>query len=524
MGIGKERIGKWVAQQRTRYTSKEVEWKVDPETNEYAAFVDDKRIGWAPLPGSQSAYLKCPVQEVLFHGTRGPGKTQGLLADFCQHVGHGWGMSWQGIIFRRTFPELKDLEKKALEMIPNIFPGAKYNRGEHIWTFEQGEQLRFSFLLKDEDYLKYHGHEYPFLGFEELTNWPDDSLYLKMFSTNRSTKPGMPKKIRATTNPYGPGHNWVKNRFRIKDDQVLVRGEVIQIPGEPVRTSIKGHLLENKCLMHADPDYVKNLNVAAENEAQRRAWLHGHWEVTAGGMFDDIWERHIHVVPYVDPRDLPIGWKITRSYDHGQSRPFSVGWWAESNGQPYTAMWMDEHQTLHKRTFGEVRGDLIRIHEWYGWNGEPNKGIRLSATEIARGILERERANYIREPKWGVADASIFDKDAASPDVTVAGRMKKEGVKWKGADKSPGSRAQGWQIMRELMKGSVPPADGSPRTAPGIFVMDHCTHFLRTVPSLARDRKKLDDVDTDAEDHVADEVRYRCRGKFRRTVKVSNDG
>jgi hypothetical protein len=48
------------------------------------------------------------------------------------------------------------------------------------------------------------------------------------------------------------------------------------------------------------------------------------------------------------------------------------------------------------------------------------------------------------------------------------------------------------------------------RDEPRMYVFDTCrAGFIRTVPALQRDSKKTDDVDSDGEDHVADETRYR---------------
>jgi hypothetical protein len=84
------------------------------------------------------------------------------------------------------------------------------------------------------------------------------------------------------------------------------------------------------------------------------------------------------------------------------------------------------------------------------------------------------------------------------------------GVTWERADKAPGSRRQGWQQVRELLRGAVPDATGR-RERPGLFVSASCAQFLRTVPTLPRDERNPDDVDTNAEDHIADELRYRVR-------------
>jgi len=489
----------------------QIVWKLDEDGNLRAYHKSNlnKPVIWAPQPGSQEAFLSCPLAECLYAGTRGPGKTDALIMDFAQHVGQGLGEDWRGILFRRTFPELKDVIAKANKWFPQIFPTAKYNKADHTWTFQDGEQLIFGFMEKEDDYWKYHGHAYPWIGWEELTNWPTDELFKRMFSTNRSTNTKVPRKIRATCNPHGVGHNWVKLRYGLPVLPGQITTPIKKTPGEPDRVAIHGTIHENKILLHANPDYITILRASCSSPAEEAAWIDGSWDITSGGMFDDLWNRDIHILQGITPQMIPKRWLMDRSYDHGQSAPFSVGWWAQSNGEPLT---LPSGQIV-----GQVRGDLIRIQEWYGWDGTPNKGLRMTAAEIAIGIRERQREMGIdSRVRPGVADGAIFDQ--WEPNKSVQGDMRKKGVKWLRADKGPGTRIQGWQQVRRLLKQAIP-TDG-PRELPGLFVSDLCTQFLRTVPVLSRDKKDPDDVDTKIEDHIADEVRYRCRAKQAKRTKM----
>lgn len=462
-------------------------------------------VAWAPQPGSQEAFLSCPIEEVLYEGNRGGGKTDCLLMDFASGVGRGYGMDYRGILFRETYPQLNDVINKSLKWFTKIFPEAKYNRQATTWTFPDGEQLLFRHMAEPEDYWNYHGHSYQWIGWEELTTWASADCYLRMFSTLRSANPRVPKKVRATTNPYGPGHAWVKARWRLPTRPGRVIGDVIRdsIGGdgrpESPRVSIRSSLAENRVLLIADPDYVSKLRSAAESEAQLKAWVEGSWDIVAGGMFDDRWDPRAHVLPDFPLILIPKLWRIDRSYDHGSSKPFSVGWWAESNGEPLTL--------ANGLKVGVVRGDLIRIAEWYGWTGEPNKGVKMSSTAIARGILEREALLGIQgRVRPGPADSSIFDVyDPTVPSIGTA--MAQEGVYWTPADKGPGSRKRGWQEIRDRLEAGAT----YPREKRGLFVEERCKQFIRTMPTLPRDERDMDDVNTKAEDHIADEVRYRVR-------------
>jgi hypothetical protein len=448
-------------------------------------------------------FLTSPVFETLYEGTRGPGKTDALLADFCQHVGQGFGEAWRGVLFRATYPQLSDIVAKSKVWFKLWFPGAEFNEQKYTWTFPDGEQLLLRQMAKPSDYDNYHGHAYPWIGWEELANWANPVCYLLMMSCCRSSFPGMPRKVRATTNPYGKGHNWVKSRFRLPAS----RGQIIKTPDEPDRIAIHGNIHENRILLDADPDYVQRIRSSASNPAQLEAWLEGSWDITSGGMFDDLWQARVHVVPQFL---VPRSWLIDRSFDWGESKPFSVGWWAESDGTDLVF--------ANGNRFPTVRGDLFRIAEWYGCKkGTENEGLRMLAKDIAEGIKVREISlGLAGRVKPGPADTSIFDENNGN---SIAVDMASKGVKWEKADKGPGSRKQGWAQMRKRLNAALNVDEmgqprHSPREEPALFVVGaRCVEFLRTVPSISRDDKDLDDVNSDVEDHIADETRYRVRFK-----------
>lgn len=448
----------------------------------------EPKVIWQPHPGSQELFLSSPIYETLYEGTRGPGKTDALLMDFAQFVGRGYQTAWRGILFRREYKEFDDIVEKSQKWFTQIFPGAKFiaSKGDYKWRFPDGEKLFFRTAKKASDYDSYHGHEYPWIGWEELTSWPNDELYIAMLSICRSAHPGMPRHYRSTCNPWGIGHHWVKARFI----SPMPRGVVIEDEEGRERVAIHGEIWENTHLLKNDPEYLKNLK--AQTGAKRQAWFKGDWDIVAGGMFGDVWDHKRHIV---QPFDVPRTWRIDRSFDWGSARPYSVGWWAESDGC--------DIELPDGSTKSTQRGDLYRIAELYGWTGKPNEGTRELAVEVARKIKALE-ASMGRRVWPGPADSMIFDTENGK---CIADDMANVGVGWKKADKRPGSRINGWEILRERMKNTLS-GEG-----PGLYVFDTCRQFIRTVPVLPRDESKPDDVDTEAEDHVADEVRYRVMAK-----------
>lgn len=493
---------------------------------EEAAAVNHKiiagaKVDWQPLDvlnadgsvnkdlrSSQQRFLGSTYLEGLYHGTRGPGKTDTLLMCFFGYVNRGFGAAWRGILFRQTYPQLADVVAKSERWFRLLCPGAKFNKSKMQWQFPNGEVLMFRHMNTPSDYWNYHGHEYPFIGWEELTNWPTDECYKSMFSCCRCSVPGVPRMIRSTTNPYGVGHNWVKERWRLGGkwwlDILIDDATDIEGRPEPIRFAIHGHIDENYYLLRADPNYKQSIVASSTNKAMAKAWLHGSWAIIAGGMFGDVWQPAVHIVK---PFRIPATWRLQRSFDWGSSHPFSVGWWATSDGSDY--------KDAAGKWRSSVRGDVFRFAEWYGWTGKANEGLKLLATDIAKGIVDREvRWGLKGKVKAGPADSSIFDTengnciaDDMEQRVRLEDGKEYDGVTWARADKRPGSRKAGWEQMRIGFVNSVK-IDNQPREKPGVFVFETCVQFIRTVPVLPRAEKDLDDVDTKAEDHIGDEARY----------------
>lgn len=184
------------------------------------------RVIWKPTKGSQEMFLMLGqlaslVIEVMFHGGRGIGKSEVLIIAYLIHVGQGWGSSWTGVIFKKEYKPLRNLIATSRKIIPRIFPDAVWNKSECSWTFATGEVLYFGHIKNMEDYEnKYHGHEYAYVGWDELATWRNPDVYEAMMSTLRTAfiptkqQPNMPPlQVRSTTNPFGVGKWWVYERF-----------------------------------------------------------------------------------------------------------------------------------------------------------------------------------------------------------------------------------------------------------------------------------------------------------------------
>lgn len=517
-------------------------------------------VAWRPLPNtSQELALTAPAQSILLTGGRGWGKTETQLMRFRRLVGMGYGTYWRGIIFDKEYKNLDDLVVKSKRLFSDLDHGhARWlsSNSDYKWVWDTGEELLFRAAEDEKDYWDYHGHEYPFIGFNELTKYATDRFYRMIHSTNRSgflphehtprikteadaiaysnhygrlyqvgdyatadgkLLPEIPLESISTSNPYGPGHNWVKREFidpapygklhrkttRIFNPRTQMEEDVTQ-----TQVALFGTFKENPYL---SPQYIATMYKETDKNIIK-AWLSGSWDIVAGGAVDDVWDKSKHVVPRFP---VPKDWYVDRAFDWGSSHPFSVGWFAESNGEEIV---LDDGSTLCFPA-----GTIIQIDELYGTEAiGTNKGVKWSAKEIAAEIKDKEEILY--QQRWvsgfiyaGPADNQISNVVDKGQD-TIEKTMHDNGVSWEKSDKSQGSRIIGLQLFRERLQATL---DGE---GPGYCIMDNCRASIAVLPTLPRDPKKLDDIDTKAEDHIWDMTRYRVlKGNLRAatTIKVT---
>jgi hypothetical protein len=437
------------------------------------------RIAWEPQPGPQAALVACPVFEVFYGGARGGGKTDGVLGEFVVHADE-YGENAIGLMIRRTRVELVETIERSKQIYSLL--GAKYHEQASMWRFPNGARLRFAYLERDSDADGYQGHSYTRVYVEEIGNFPNSAPIFKLMATLRSGA-GVPCGFRATGNPGGPGHQWVKSRYI---DPAPLGWKIITSEfkdgSKRDRVFIPSKLGDNHYL---GGDYVANLHLSGSAELVR-AWLEGDWNVIAGAFFPEFGSQHI-----LPTGSIPANWPRFRSGDWGSARPFSVGWWSISDG-----------------SLPDIpRGALVRYREWYGWNGKPNEGLKLTAEEVGRGILERDLDDKLA-PGASVLDPAAFAQDGG-PSIAeriYAGSGNR--VQFRRADNKRVAKTGamgGWDQLRARLKG-----DGE---RPMIYFMANCEHAIRTIPALQHDDLRPEDVDTEAEDHAADDVRYACMSR-----------
>tara|TARA_R110000772_G_C13310282_1_gene440269 strand:+ start:4654 stop:6132 length:1479 start_codon:yes stop_codon:yes gene_type:complete len=477
------------------------------------------------LHEKQLIAFKSTATEQLFGGAAGGGKS---------HLMRAAAIHWCGAIpnlqvylFRRLS---NDLEKNHMEGeggfpdMLSIWIEAKLCKITYHPTkirFWNGSTIYLSHCQHEKDKLNYQGVQIGLLLIDELTHF-SESIYRYLRGRCRLGKTKVPKEYKGLfpriicgSNPSGIGHNWVKRAF-IDSAPPFDITKQSREEGGKLRQFIPSKLEDNPTMLENDPDYEDTLSGLGAAHLVK-AMRDGDWNIVAGGAFDDVWNTERLVVPRFI---IPKSWRIDRAFDWGSAHPFSVGWFAEADGTE--AFIVSQGQ---KRAFCPPRGSIIQISEWYGCvAGKSNQGLKMSSTDVAIGIIEREkllkRGGLIStRVNSGPADNQI-DNVIDSQTPTLAAEMAKKGVLWTKSDKSSGSRQIGFELLRQYVRES---AKDTPEL-PSIYFMESCRASISQLPVLPRDEKKIEDVDTNSEDHVYDMIRYRVLATKGRLAKLPTRG
>lgn len=431
-----------------------------------------------------------------------------FLTDGHRHVGYGGarggGKSWavrtkakilaavyagiKVLIVRRTYRELYNNHINPLRK--ELHGLAKFNKSEKVFTFPNGSTINFGYCDCDGDLGQYQGAEYDVIFLDEATQLQE--AWIKEINACVRGVNNFPKRTYYTCNPGGASHGYIKRLF------IDRRFEEAEKPEDYSFT--QALVTDNVALMESQPEYIAQLEALPPK--LREAWLYGKWDVYEGQFFEDFRAepdaikchdagitveeareqgRWTHVIK---PFDLNSGerrgWNIMRSYDFGYGKPFSLGYWAV-----------------------DYDGVLYRILEIYGCTKEPNEGVKWSPDEQFRRFREFENEHpWLKGRKIvdSVADAAIWD---ASRGERIAETAERYGIYF-----SPGDNARipGWMQMHYRMQFDD---NGYAR----MYVFEGCNAFIRTIPLMMYSQTKPEDLDTDMEDHVADEVRYMCMSR-----------
>lgn len=403
----------------------------------------------------------------------GGGKSFAMLADPVRNFNNP---AFKGLLLRRTTEELRELISVSKQLYPKAVPGARFLERDKTWVFPSGATFWMSYLDADDDVTRYQGLAFHWVGFDELTQWGSPYAWNYMRSRLRNSKgSGLNLYQRATTNPGGQGHAWVKKMFidpaphgksfwatDVESGNILTWPKGHSREGEPLfkRRFIPARLFDNPYLSE-DGNYEANLLSLPEH--QRRQLLYGDWDINEGSAFPEF-NRAIHVI---EPFEIPNSWTKFRAADYGYGSNTGVLWFAVSPSE-----------------------QLIVYRELYN--------SKVTAWDLAELILEAEAGDNIR---YGVLDSSLWH-NRGDRGPSLAEQMISRGCRWRPADRSRGSRvASKNEIHRRLQ---VDDFTGEPR----LVIFNTCSNLIAQLPSLPLDKNNPEDVDTKSEDHLYDALRY----------------
>lgn len=452
---------------------------------------------WKPQP-QQVKFMERPEFEVLYGGAAGGGKSDALVVEALRqvHIPH-----YKGLILRKTYPQLSELIDKTRLLYPKAVPGARYNSTEHTWTFPSGAKIIFGSMQHKKDRINYQGKAYDFIGFDELTHFEYDE-YTYLYSRCRPNGPGTRCYVRATTNPGGIGHNWVRDRFidcappmtPVHEEVVVADPNGKQISIDRARVFVPATVFDNQELLKNDPGYIASLGMLPD--AEKQALLYGDWNSFSGQVFREFKSDPAHFedrrwTHVINPFEIPAHWTIYRSMDWGYSKPFSIHWYAVA----------DRSERIYC------------IREFYGCTGEPNRGLQWTPAQVAEKVYEIEHDDPMLRGKeiFGIADPAIFASDDGVPIVDAFERYQLY------FEKGDHQRIPGkMQIHHHLRFNS----EGIPM----LYFFKGCKHMIRTLPALVYDESNVEDINTSMEDHCYDELRYLCNSfKIDPTIPVEEE-
>ena len=426
---------------------------------------EEKDVIFQPNQGPQSDFLASSEREVFYGGARGGGKSYAMLVDplrYCDKQHH------RALLIRRTMPELRDLINHSQQLYSKAYPGAKWREQEKEWRFPSGARIEFGYAENLTDALRYQGQSYTWIGIDELPQYPTPDIYNFLRSSLRSVDPEIPVYMRATGNPGNVGSLWVKEMF-VDPCESNKRFDV-EIP-TPMgvktisRKFIPAKLQDNPYLMQTNDYYAM---LASLPEVQKKQFLEGDWDAYESSSFPEF-NRQIHVI---EPFDIPRNWMRFRAADWGYSSPACCLWFAV-----------------------DYDNNLFVYRELYT--------KRNTADIFARKVLEMEDGEYIR---YGILDSSTW---ARRGDIgpSIAETMLQEGCRWRQSDRSPRSRIAGKVEVHKRLR--VDEDTGYP----SMFIFSNCLNLIRTLPMLPVDKNNPEDVDTTADDHAYDALRYGCMSR-----------
>lgn len=271
--------------------------------------------GWRPHPGPQERYLRNPAFEVLYGGAKGGGKSDCLLAGACAQIEIP---GRRALILRATFPQLRELMDRAHVLYRGF--GLKWEASNKRWKHPvSGSTIEFGYCQTFEEAQQYAGQEFQYIAYDEIGNLLEERTWLSLLSCIRSKNKALRKEARASANPGGVGHGWLKRRFIAvcpPDGTIVVDPQTGM-----TRAFVQAKVYDNPTLIENDPQYVMRL--MGLPDVLRKQLLEGDWDAGSGLAFQ-------HLAPLVPRTAIEPWWTLFGAFDWGFGHKFAFGLFANT--------------------------------------------------------------------------------------------------------------------------------------------------------------------------------------------------
>lgn len=446
----------------------------------------------------QQRLLAVPLEfDVFLGGGRGGAKSYTMAVLVLRHI-EQYGPRAKALYIRQTHTGLTDFRFICLELFGRVYGKAlRFNAQAGLFTFPNGGTLELNQLEGATDYGKFQGRSFTLLLIDEAGQYPTPELLDKLRSNLRGAR-DIPIRTVMAANPGDPGHHWLATRYVFK-----------AAPWHPfVEDKSKRPFVYAPSLYIDNPfidqdQYRGQLEAACANDQELlRAWLQGDWAVARGAYFGSCLDEQRNAVdPWTELPKLQkienhdrvrlMGmmdrWDFYLAHDFGSSAPSVTYLVGKSPSAEYNGRFFP-------------RDSLVLIDELASNEpGSTSKGLGWTVPTLAEAITEMCKRWGVR-PR-GCADDAIFARGGHGAG-SIADEFRRCGVYFYPARKA--DRITGWQMMRRLL------ADAGKVDVPGLYVSRACEYFWATAPYLARDPKRIEDVDSRGPDHAADAARYAC--------------
>lgn len=381
---------------------------------------------WRPHPGFQFRFLESGAFECLGGGAAGPGKTDCLIAkaaDYCQHP------SARGLFLRTSYKDTLEIRDRMELLYPRL--GATWNAENSRWSWPSGATCRVGYGETPKEIGRYLGQEFTFLCFDELGLLPREREWLLLLSRLRSTDSTVPLRARASANPGGPGHAWIKRRFV----DATAGGTRLAIdPGAGTSIAfVPGKAGDNPSLAAS---YWARLNGLPE---PLRSWLRdGDW---SAGMGLALMVTPDHLVR---PFEIPPYWTQFGAFDWGYNHPFAFGWFAVSeDGDHYLVDSVIGRRQLPNQIAESIRGrvpiaplayivaghDVEHQHKARGENTPTiaeqmaAAGVHMTLANIDRVAGLNNLRAFMHHPPGEIPRFRIMDRKPRLGEIEAANRQ-----------------------------------------------------------------------------------------------------